>query len=266
MSLASSRTSNIAKERYLLGAAGAAYVQVEEWCELLPITRHSRVDKSTIILSPPPPVLLLEFCCAMFKLIRRISYGVIPRPDRPWEEDATSNAPRKTRKRRLSSTEREAAGDDEQANKKKIRGDSATPSVADAEGVFLTPAPQADTQEVKEVTQGVEEVDLDGRAPNKEAAQGEEAAPESIPLPEEQSGELDEPTTDATSLATVISSSEEAEPPKDEPSITADDASDVASSSGEDATLSEKGKPSEDLKASTSPAVEVTAVKPIQHD
>ena len=24
---------------------------------------------------------------AMFSLIRRISYGVIPRPDRPWEED-----------------------------------------------------------------------------------------------------------------------------------------------------------------------------------
>jgi hypothetical protein len=26
----------------------------------------------------------------MFKLIRRISYGVIPRPDRPWEEDRKS--------------------------------------------------------------------------------------------------------------------------------------------------------------------------------
>jgi hypothetical protein len=26
----------------------------------------------------------------MFSLIRRISYGVIPRPDRPWEEDGES--------------------------------------------------------------------------------------------------------------------------------------------------------------------------------
>ncbi|KAJ3509828.1 hypothetical protein NLJ89_g5013 [Agrocybe chaxingu] len=185
----------------------------------------------------------------MFKLIRRISYGVIPRPDRPWEEDATSNAPRKTRKRRLSSTEREAVGDDEQANKKKIRGDSATPSVADVEGVFLTPAPQTDAQEVKEVTQGVEEAKKRLRNPS--------------PLPEERSGELDEPTIDATSLPAVNSSSEEAEAPKDEPSIVADDVSDVASSSGEDATLSEKGKPSEDLKASTLPVVEAAAVKAI---
>ncbi|KIY65338.1 hypothetical protein CYLTODRAFT_492404 [Cylindrobasidium torrendii FP15055 ss-10] len=34
------------------------------------------------------------------RIVRRISHGIIPRADRPWEEDATSQAP--SRKRRLS--------------------------------------------------------------------------------------------------------------------------------------------------------------------
>ncbi|KIM41621.1 hypothetical protein M413DRAFT_42569, partial [Hebeloma cylindrosporum] len=131
----------------------------------------------------------------MFKLIRRISYSVIPRSDRPWEEDPTSNAPQIRRKRRLSSTERDAE-DEEQAHKKKAREDSATPSVADVEGRFLVPASPVDTQEVKAVTQGVEEVALDGK--DNEISSTLFTAPESIPLPDEKSGELDEPTSDAT--------------------------------------------------------------------
>jgi hypothetical protein len=130
----------------------------------------------------------------MFKLFRRISYGVIPRSDRPWEEDPTSNAPQVRRKRRLSSIERDP--EEEQAHKKKARGDSATPSVADAEGKFLVPTPQVDTQEVKDVTQGVEEVVLDGK---DDGTSADVAAPETIPLPDEKSGELDEPISDATS-------------------------------------------------------------------
>jgi len=145
----------------------------------------------------------------MFKLFRRISYGVIPRSDRPWEEDPTSNAPRVRRKRRLSSTERDP--EEEQAHKKKARGDSATPSVADAEGKSLVPTPQVDTQEVKDVTQGVEEVVLDGKDVGISSA--DVAAPETIPLPDEKSGELNEPTSDATS-----SSSEASSAPVDESS------------------------------------------------
>ncbi|KAF8153228.1 hypothetical protein B0H34DRAFT_96849 [Crassisporium funariophilum] len=199
----------------------------------------------------------------MFSLIRRISYGVIPRTDRPWEDDPTSNAPHTRRKRRLSSTERDADDNDgEQANKKKARGDSATPSVADADGVFLVPALPV-SQEVTEVTQGVEEVVLDGedREDNEDDAENEEdteavAPPESIPLPEAESGELDEEDSESGS----VSSSEPGSPSSvrvfnktakakakaaalEKPSTAVDEnnSDDVASSAGEeDATLPAK--------------------------
>ena len=145
----------------------------------------------------------------MFKLLRRISVGVIPRPDRPWDEDrksclltisfaflslaflvdsATSNAPRTSRKRRLSSAERDDT--DEGNVGKKVREDTASPSVVDVDARFL---PGADTKEVKEVTQGVKEVELEDNL--GEVPVGD-AAPETIPLPEETSGELDEPASD----------------------------------------------------------------------
>jgi len=124
----------------------------------------------------------------MFKLLRRISVGVIPRPDRPWDEDPTSNAPRTSRKRRLSSAERDDT--DEGKAGKKVREDTASPSVVDADAPFL---PGADTKEVKEVTQGVGEVELEDKS--GEVLVGD-AAPETIPLPEETSGELDEPASD----------------------------------------------------------------------
>ncbi|KAF8958969.1 hypothetical protein BDZ97DRAFT_1430280 [Flammula alnicola] len=202
----------------------------------------------------------------MFNLIRRISYGVIPRPDRPWEEDPTSNAPNTRRKRRLSSTERDATGDEEQANKKKARGESATPSVVDAEGTSMAPAPQGDTKEVKEVTQGVEEVALDGKDDEQAPA-----APESIPLPEEKSGELDEEPTDATppeAAATepVVEESQEVAA-EESSTLPADDASDVASSSAEDADppkLEESvklKKPLSSVKSTTAPSAQPDATK-----
>lgn len=104
---------------------------------------------------------------------------------------ATSNAPRRSRKRRLSSTEREEV-DEEQSEKKKARAESATPSVVDAEATFLAPKLQTETVEVKEVTKGVEEVALDGKQNDFSASSSETTAPESIPLPEETSGELDD--------------------------------------------------------------------------
>ncbi|KAK0460706.1 uncharacterized protein EV420DRAFT_1478455 [Desarmillaria tabescens] len=106
----------------------------------------------------------------MFGLIRRISQSVIPRPDRPWDDDATSNAPKTGRKRRFSTTERDVK--DDPVNNKKIRGDSP---------VTTAETPLVD-KEVKAVTKGVKGVELEDK----------EAAPESIPLPEEEPGELDE--------------------------------------------------------------------------
>ena len=111
------------------------------------------------------------------------------------------------------------------------------------------PAPQRDPSEVKEVTEGVKEVDLDG----KDSTEGSDLVdrevaepavlPESIPLPEEQSGELDQPGSDATStpspvyppLSSVNGVSEEAEGD-------AEDSDDVASSSGDNTLVSEEDK------------------------
>ncbi|KAJ7756988.1 hypothetical protein B0H16DRAFT_1537621 [Mycena metata] len=134
----------------------------------------------------------------MFNLIRRFSGSVIPRPDRPWAEDPTSNAPRVGSKRRMADEDRDE-DDEEQARQKKVRGatDEALP---DARESSSTPLPQApDTAGVKEVTQGVKEVDLETKP---------QAVPESVPLPEEKAGELD---GDASSTASTP-------PPTGEPS------------------------------------------------
>ncbi|KAF8878813.1 hypothetical protein CPB84DRAFT_1688186 [Gymnopilus junonius] len=173
----------------------------------------------------------------MFGLIRRISYGVIPRADRPWEEDPTSNAPQRRKKRRLSSTERPDIDADEEAANKKARAESGTPD-ADRDATFLMPPPatsvgaSADTQEVKEVTQGVKEVDLDGRDATPAPAEEEDhfvPAPESIPLPDEKSGELDELNSDASTP----------------PPTQAMDGDDVSSSSSEVTSQDKQGEEDE---------------------
>ncbi|KAG6856629.1 hypothetical protein H0H87_002379 [Tephrocybe sp. NHM501043] len=129
----------------------------------------------------------------MFGLIRRISYSVIPRPDRPWADDATSNAPTKGKKRRLSSTEREQDHEEEESKKKKIRSESLASEVpSEAQG---TPQPEAETFGVKEVTKGVKAVELSESEPTVVPV----IAPESVPLPEEEdTGELEKPGTEAS--------------------------------------------------------------------
>jgi hypothetical protein len=89
--------------------------------------------------------------------------------------------------------------------KKRVRGDSATPSVADADTPLLTPPLLADTKEVREVTQGVKEVDL---AEKKEQSKvlpgdGDDAAPESIPLPDDEAGELEESEEDSAEASST---------------------------------------------------------------
>ena len=114
----------------------------------------------------------------------------------------------------------------------------------DADGLSMgpPPVPQRDPSEVKEVTQGVKEVDLDGRDPTEEPDPVDREVaepavlPESIPLPEEKSGELDQPGSDATStpspapLSSANGVSEEVE---------AEDSDDVASSSEENTIVSD---------------------------
>lgn len=167
---------------------------------------------------------------------------------------ATSNAPHTRRKRRYSSTEREAERDDQ--TNKKARGDSATPSLADADGLFMgpPPAPQRSSLEVKEVTEGVKEVDLDGKDPtpspdpvDREAAEST-AHPERIPLPEEKSGELDQPGSDAISTPSPVSAPlPSVDGVSEEGDADAEDSDDVASSSEENTLVPEEGKLQENL-------------------
>lgn len=99
------------------------------------------------------------------------------------------------------------------------------------------PAPQRDTSEVKEVTEGVKEVDLDGKDPtpspdpvDREAAESV-AHPESIPLPEEKSGELDQPDSDAIFTPSPVS---------EKGNAGAEDSDDDASSSEENTLVQEE--------------------------
>lgn len=162
------------------------------------------------------------------------------------------------RKRRLSSPERDAE-EEEQAHKK-AREDSATPSVADAEGRFLVSEPRVVTQEVKAVTKGVEEVVLDGK--DDEISLAAEVAPECIPLPDEKSEELDELTADATPPPIEAPSITVEEAPKvlaEEPTtVTADDSSDVASSVGEDDSPPEVAQQPKPLEASSNQPVQTS--------
>ena len=74
--------------------------------------------------------------------------------------------------------------------------------MADADATFLTPLPQIDTKEVKEVTQGVKEVDLEEGS--KDLPAGGAVVPESIPLPEEAVGELDELSSDVVEDPSIV--------------------------------------------------------------
>ncbi|RDB19740.1 hypothetical protein Hypma_013159 [Hypsizygus marmoreus] len=196
------------------------------------VTVASAVISIVLPLPPRPPTDRPVNRVEMFGLIRRISHSVIPRLDRPWADDreflkehsterkrvlndfflslrvvshlATSNAPTKGKKRRLSSTERDADPDMEESIKKKARGESTASSTTDVNDV---PQVQVETQEVREVTQGVKEVELADAVP---------VLPAAIPLPEEVSGELDELSSSATPPPEV-------QPPKAETIIDVDD-------------------------------------------
>lgn len=130
------------------------------------------------------------------------------------------------------SASEEPEPDMEQANKKKVRGESSTPSAADSDEAHdkPTPLPQAETREVTEVTQGVKDVELDASL-----------APESVPLPNEESDDFEESSSNATPpLETQsqrdTSSLHENALPQDEP-VDIDETAVV-----QEATTLEKGK------------------------
>ena len=123
---------------------------------------------------------------------------------------ATSNASAPRKKRRLSSVERDDKQlEEDDERKKRSRQEDVSMEAEGSESLRETPMPQPEneTTEVKEVTEGVAEVDLDsdtkapGASEEKEVAeegQGDQTqeeaavAPESVPLPEEDAaGELE---------------------------------------------------------------------------
>ncbi|TBU63576.1 hypothetical protein BD310DRAFT_945116 [Dichomitus squalens] len=114
----------------------------------------------------------LNYHEAMYKLIRRISSGFFPRPDRPWSEDATSTAPQIGRKRRLSTPEPEEEREQTPVSKK-----HRAESEADVTPAPATPEEQPqekETEEVKEVTKGVKEVELEEKPAQPETSAAEE--------------------------------------------------------------------------------------------
>ncbi|KAG1776494.1 hypothetical protein EV702DRAFT_971282 [Suillus placidus] len=171
----------------------------------------------------------------MFKFIRRVSSSFLPRPDRPWRDDATSNAPTIGRKRRFSFVDDD---DDDSASTsvKKIRGDS-----TQAEGSTLPIPAVSDKKEgedVKSVTQGVKDVELD------EKKLDSSFGPEEVPLPDSpgRTPQLDTPSIEA---AASTASEEEADK-KD-----AQDDSDADSVASSSEVILDEGQPEDDSKDDT---------------
>ncbi|KAI0058343.1 hypothetical protein BV25DRAFT_1830179 [Artomyces pyxidatus] len=113
----------------------------------------------------------------MFKLLRRISSSVYPRPDRPWGDDATSNAPTIGRKRRMSDEDDDMP---DVGTTRKRRGQLEREGTSEL-GELSVKGKETDPA-VKEVTQGVKQVDLEEKkvetpkAETDQDAVGEEVA------------------------------------------------------------------------------------------
>jgi len=99
----------------------------------------------------------------MFKVFRRISSSIYPRPDRPWSDDATSNAPSIGRKRRMND---EDADEQETGSSRKRRGQLERQDTSSSElgelGVKEVKGSEVDP-DVKQVTRGVKEVELEDK-------------------------------------------------------------------------------------------------------
>ncbi|KIK99550.1 hypothetical protein PAXRUDRAFT_822626 [Paxillus rubicundulus Ve08.2h10] len=121
----------------------------------------------------------------MFGFIRRVSTSLLPRPDRPWRDDATSNAPTIGRKRRFSVTEHDedvfASSAAKKAKGEPCQLDAEAESASTAEDTKGETTSAADGEDVKEVTKGVKDVDLEDK-------EGASPRPEGVPLPDSRCG------------------------------------------------------------------------------
>jgi len=118
----------------------------------------------------------------MFKLLRRISSSIYPRPDRPWSDDATSNAPTIGRKRRLSDEDDDVqdAGSSRKRRAPLEREGTSELGQLRVKGTETDPS-------VKEVTRGVKEVELEDKKDGSSTDDGKGTAEEASATPE---GEL----------------------------------------------------------------------------
>jgi len=119
----------------------------------------------------------------MLKLLRRISSSIYPRPDRPWSEDATSNAPTIGRKRRLSDDEDDDVQD--AGSTRKRRGQIERQDTSEL-GELRVKGGETDLG-VKEVTRGVKEVELEDKKEGSPADDGKSTAEEASEMPEDGS-------------------------------------------------------------------------------
>ncbi|KAG0704176.1 hypothetical protein DFH29DRAFT_913223 [Suillus ampliporus] len=169
----------------------------------------------------------------MFQFIRRVSTSFLPRPDRPWKDDATSNAPTIGQKRRFSFVE----DDDDSASTsfKKLREDS-TQAEGSTPPIAAVPD-QKEGEDVKSVTQGVKDVELDDKVDSS-------SGPEEIPLPDSPGG-TPQPDTNSTEEEAVTAPEEEAE---EKGAQDDSDADSVASSSE---VVPDEGQPEDNSKDDT---------------
>ncbi|KAG1752191.1 hypothetical protein EDB19DRAFT_1672415 [Suillus lakei] len=170
----------------------------------------------------------------MFKFIRRVSTSFLPRPDRPWRDDATSNAPTIGRKRRFSFVE----GDDDDSasmSVKKLRVGS-TQAEGSTPPIPVVPS-QKEGEDVKSVTQGVKDVELD------EKKLDSSSGPEELPLPDSPGGT---PQPDTTSTEEVATAPEEEADKKG-----AQDDSDADSVASSSEVILDEGQPEGDSKDDT---------------
>ncbi|KAF8556574.1 hypothetical protein OG21DRAFT_1391329, partial [Imleria badia] len=168
----------------------------------------------------------------MFQFLRRVSGSFLPRPDRPWSDDATSHAPTIGRKRRHSVTEQDGDGSSF-SSAKRTKNDPVKPDTecnsSGGESPKTDAPPPVEGQDVKEVTKGVKEVDLED-AHNLEDAS---IRPEGVPLPDSPSGS---PEPEPESREPEPAASDEIEETKEETKDVenADDEDSVASSAPEE--------------------------------
>jgi len=132
------------------------------------------VSRFPAILSQP--ILFHSLVISMFKILRRISSSIYPRPDRPWSDDATSNAPSIGRKRKMNDEDEDVQ---ESGSARKRRGELERQDTSELGELAAKGSKGSGTDPgVKEVTRGVKEVELEDKEEGGCADDGKSAAEE----------------------------------------------------------------------------------------